>query len=98
MKLIRKTDTVARLGGDEFTIVLEGLTDAPRAAEVVAKKIVNAIRVPFLLNDKEVIVTTSIGIAVHCSGEVKGENLLSCADHAMYKAKNDGKNCWFIDV
>ena len=91
---VRKTDTVARLGGDEFTILLEGLTTPELGMETIADKIIAAIRSPFLLDGKAVVVTTSIGLAIHIPGEFNGEKLLRRADSAMYKAKNSGKNCW----
>ena len=98
LKLVRKTDTVARLGGDEFTIVLEGLKAPQKATEVVAEKIIAAIQAPFWLAGKTVVVTTSIGVAVHTDGEVNVDELLSRADHAMYKAKKGGKNHWCMAI
>ena len=95
--LIRKTDTVARLGGDEFTIVSEVLGAPLRAAEVVAEKIINVIQAPFWLGGEDVIVTTSIGVAIYSDGDVNGEELLTRADYAMYKAKKAGKNRWHIE-
>ena len=94
---VRKTDTVARLGGDEFTILLEELTTPELGMETIADKIIAAIRSPFLLDGNAVVVTTSIGLAIHIPGEFNGEELLRRADFAMYKAKNSGKNRWSMD-
>jgi diguanylate cyclase (GGDEF)-like protein len=87
---IRDGDTVARLGGDEFTILLQDIRQAQHAA-LVAQKIIEALQLPFLLNGYEVVVNTSIGIALypHCRD---AETLLIHADTAMYKAKEEGGN------
>ena len=95
---VRKADTVARLGGDEFTILVEGLTIPELAIESIADKIITAIQPPFLLGDKIAIVTTSIGLAIHITGEFNAEELLQRADYAMYRAKNSGKNRWCMDT
>ena len=94
---VRETDTVARLAGDEFIILLEGLTVPERGTKAVAGKIIVAMQSPFTLGDKAVVVTTSIGLAIHASGECDLEELLRRADHAMYRAKNSGKNRWYLD-
>ena len=94
---VRKTDTVSRLAGDEFTILLEGLMAPELDIKAVADKVIAAMQPPFLLGDKEVSVTTSIGLAIHNSGEFNLEELLRRADNAMYKAKNSGKNRWCFD-
>jgi diguanylate cyclase (GGDEF)-like protein/PAS domain S-box-containing protein len=94
---VRKTDTVARLGGDEFTILLEGMTVPELDVEAVADKLIAAIQPPFVLGDSTIVVTTSIGLALHIQGEFNAEDLLHRADSAMYMAKNSGKNRWRID-
>ena len=91
---VRITDIVARLGGDEFTVLLDGLAEPQIGVEAVADKIVAAIAAPFKLGENEVVVTTSIGLAIHIPGELNAEELLRRADSAMYKAKNSGKNRW----
>ena len=86
----RGCDTVARLGGDEFAVLLEGmLSDAD--AVLVAERIVQAMRAPVLLDGKEVVVGTSIGIATAHEGEGV-EELLRNADVALYRAKARGKH------
>ena len=94
---VRNTDTVARLGGDEFTIILEGLTDSERDIKIVADKIIDAMQSPFLLAEKNVTLTTSIGIALHHVMVKNPDDLLRRADAAMYHAKNNGKNQWSIE-
>jgi diguanylate cyclase (GGDEF)-like protein/PAS domain S-box-containing protein len=87
---VRSQDTVARLGGDEFVVVLEllaGEEDALPAAKAIAHQFSR----PFKLDDREVVVTVSIGIAVSAPGHEHADNLLRNADVAMYRAKSDGR-------
>jgi diguanylate cyclase (GGDEF)-like protein/PAS domain S-box-containing protein len=87
---LRPGDTVARLGGDEFTVLLEDLSDARDAARV-AERIIAALRAPFTIGGREVVISASIGIA-HGAGE--GEQAIDLwrnADIAMYRAKQAGK-------
>jgi len=85
-------DTVARLGGDEFVVVLGGITQE-RDAIAVADRILRALRPPLRLPHAEVKVGASIGIAL-AEGDVSGVELLRQADHAMYRAKREGRNRW----
>ena len=86
----RGCDTVARLGGDEFAVLLEGMAD-PADATRVADRILQAMRAPVRLDGKEVLVGTSIGIALATPGEGVDE-LLRNADVALYQAKARGKH------
>lgn len=88
---IRMADIPARLGGDEFVIHLVGDSDATDT-EVVAEKIIQALRLPFLLDVNEVEISASVGIAQFPKDGETLEELLSCADRAMYAAKKAGKN------
>lgn len=88
---VRKADTIARLGGDEFTIVLQGVGSSVIAVEV-AQKILAALKEPLILKDRELTVSTSIGISVSPSDGQTTEELLRNADAAMYRAKRDGRN------
>lgn len=91
---VRSYDIVSRIGGDEFTVVLGGLVDVEDAA-IVARKILNVLRQPFLLNDDmRVIVSASIGIASYpdCGDDI--DTLMRAADVAMYQAKRDGRNLY----
>ena len=94
---VRKTDTVARLAGDEFTILLEKLMAPEQDIKAVADKVIAAIQAPFVLGDNTVVVTTSIGLALHTLEDPNLDELLRRADNAMYRAKNSGKNCWRMD-
>ena|GEM_PF-682177 len=84
---LRPNDLVARQGGDEFTVLLEGLA-SPDDALAVAERLLNAFRQPFALNDREVFVTPSIGIAC---GIAPADDLLRRADVALYQAKAGGR-------
>jgi diguanylate cyclase (GGDEF)-like protein/PAS domain S-box-containing protein len=93
---VRRTDTVARLAGDEFVVLLEMLASDADAIEV-ASKLLPVLQQPFTLKAATVMLSGSIGIAVHApdSGEAV-EALLARADQAMYGAKRAGKNRYFI--
>lgn len=82
---------VARLGGDEFTVVLNRI-DNDEAAGVVAKRLIAALVKPVMLDDHELVITPSIGIAIAPQHSDNVDGLLRHADTAMYHAKKTGKN------
>lgn len=88
---VRDGDTVARLGGDEFTIILEGVATI-KAVTVIAEKVLKAFQVPFLLDDKSLTISTSIGISLYPSDAKDADSLIKFADTAMYHAKSSGRN------
>jgi diguanylate cyclase (GGDEF)-like protein/PAS domain S-box-containing protein len=88
---VRAYDTVARLGGDEFAILLPEIRSGDDPGRV-ANKILDAFRVPFMLEGKEVFVSTSIGIAVYPDDSADANDLIKQADSAMYFAKRSGRN------
>lgn len=92
---LRNSDTPARLGGDEFAILLE---DARHTADAVmiAERLKEILRAPFLIDGKEVFIGTSIGIAVTQTGDENPEELLRNADMAMYTAKTQGKGHYVV--
>ena len=85
------SNTVGRQGGDEFTILLPEITDC-QAAVKVAQRILTVLSQPYILEGHEVVVTTSIGIALYPHDGEDINMLLMNADAAMYHAKNKGKN------
>jgi diguanylate cyclase (GGDEF)-like protein len=92
---MRATDQVYRLGGDEFVIVIEQL-DSDTAAEVVAKKIIDAVRQPFLVGERSLDVTTSAGFSLcHWSTGDK-DALMRDADGALYETKRRGRDGYTI--
>lgn len=89
---VREQDTVSRLGGDEFILLLPD-TDAPGAARV-ADKLLQAALMPFQIEQHELTVTPSIGIALFPKDGADLDTLSKCADAAMYRAKGDGRNSY----
>ncbi|MEA1892262.1 MAG: diguanylate cyclase [Campylobacterota bacterium] len=90
-KSVRKGDTVARLGGDEFTVLLENI-HSPFEAQHIAQKILDTLRKPFDIDNHKVNVTTSIGISIAPDDTKTYDELLNCADKAMYRAKAKSKD------
>lgn len=85
--LLRDTDTVARLGGDEFVVIVESPEDRS-AAEVVAAKVVRAMREPIELGDgQEVRVGMSVGVALYPDDARNARGLMVHADQSMYRVK-----------
>ncbi|AKH20428.1 hypothetical protein AAY24_08770 [Sedimenticola thiotaurini] len=96
---IRVEDTVARLGGDEFLIILPGIQKTQNA-ELIARKVLQAMAAPFFLNGRELYITASIGITIYPEDSDSPEILLRNADVAMYQAKAQGSNsfCFFTQT
>jgi diguanylate cyclase (GGDEF)-like protein len=86
---LRKGDTVARFAGDEFLLILPDLKVIEDAIQV-AQKIVDSFRKPFLIGTHQLVVKTSIGIAVYPNDGIDEGMLLKNADIAMYQAKQAG--------
>jgi diguanylate cyclase (GGDEF)-like protein/PAS domain S-box-containing protein len=102
LSCVREVDTVARLGGDEFVILLEDLNeDSEHAADNVksiAIKILESLNQAYLLNGKEHLSTSSIGVCMFKGKNVLVDELLKQADLAMYQAKSAGRNTFrFFD-
>lgn len=86
-----KGSMLARMGGDEFTLALANIYE-PQQASKVAIRILTKLAMPFYLNESEVFVGASIGIAVYPRDGDTPDALLKHADIAMYEAKSRGKN------
>lgn len=84
--VLREGDTLARLGGDEFALLLGAGADATHA-QLVAARVRDALREPFLHEGVQLHLDVSVGIAVCPDHAVTAEGLLRCADVAMYVAK-----------
>jgi diguanylate cyclase (GGDEF)-like protein/PAS domain S-box-containing protein len=90
-----RRDLVARLGGDEFAILLEDL-EQDRDAEAVARRILERLQEPFLLDGKEAFTGASIGIASASPEYASAVEILRDADTAMYRAKALGRSCYVV--
>jgi diguanylate cyclase (GGDEF)-like protein/PAS domain S-box-containing protein len=87
---LRKADTVARMGGDEFICICGRIT-APQDAGVVAEKILAVLSEPYHLKGEVCTIGTSIGISIYPQDGDNVETLVSKADTAMYRVKEQGK-------
>jgi len=88
---VRESDTVGRIGGDEFVVLLPTL-QADEDARRVAEKILAALHRPFLLTGHNLVISTSIGIALFPDHGQDDRELARSADAAMYRAKEGGRN------
>jgi diguanylate cyclase (GGDEF)-like protein/PAS domain S-box-containing protein len=88
---VREADTVARLSGDEFTLLLPGLNYAEDVG-AISRKLLDALRRPFVIGGQEVRVTSSGGIALYPEDGDTEEALMRSADTAMYRAKERGRD------
>jgi len=93
-KCLREQDTLSRQGGDEFTILLENVTNLE--AQNIAETIIDSLRYPFKVDQNELYITPSIGISFFPWHSKSAEELLLKADIAMYKAKELGKNNYYL--
>jgi diguanylate cyclase (GGDEF)-like protein/PAS domain S-box-containing protein len=87
---VRRSDTLARLGGDEFTVILSEM-DRRRDATICAETILEHLGRPIEIDDHEVFVGASIGIAIYPDDGTDFAALTKNADTAMYRAKDNGR-------
>jgi diguanylate cyclase (GGDEF)-like protein len=92
-KCVRGNDLVARLGGDEFTIVINDARPGNSIA-VVGNRVLEALEQPFIYGSQEVFISPSIGIALCPKNGQDRDRLMKHADTAMYRAKEEGGNCY----
>ncbi|MFP4263875.1 MAG: EAL domain-containing protein, partial [Halomonas sp.] len=95
-RVLRRGDTLARFGGDEFVILLNGLKREEEVLEV-AERLLELVARPYRIEDHELHLTASIGIAVGTNDGTPSMELIQQADMAMYRAKQQGRNAcqWF---
>jgi diguanylate cyclase (GGDEF)-like protein/PAS domain S-box-containing protein len=90
-RLVRRSDTFARMGGDEFIIVMCGLSQ-PEHSMSLSRRIREALSTPLILDEGEIFVTASIGIALYPTDCREADEMIKKADSALSHAKNQGKN------
>jgi diguanylate cyclase (GGDEF)-like protein len=86
---VRDSDAVSRHGGDEFLLLINDITDN-EAATLFANKLVQVLAQPYQIEGRSVLLSASIGIAICPDHSSSAKALISCADAAMYRAKQQG--------
>ncbi|MGM3308003.1 putative bifunctional diguanylate cyclase/phosphodiesterase [Anabaena sp. WFMT] len=92
---LREIDLVARLGGDEFVVLLEDIYNLEKAIQITTR-ILQDFQIPLIINNSEVVISTSIGIVLGTKNYDLAADLLRDADIAMYEAKAQGRNSYKI--
>ena len=87
---VRDSDTSARLGGDEF-VILQVAAEQPRDATALAARLLEALCAPYDINGHQIVVGTSIGIALSPTDGLSTDQLLRNADLALYRAKGEAR-------
>jgi diguanylate cyclase (GGDEF)-like protein/PAS domain S-box-containing protein len=87
---VRGSDTVSRQGGDEFVVLL-AQAEHSEAAATIANRILRAVAEPHFIGQRDLHVTTSIGVSVYPDDGLDAETLIKSADTAMYQAKENGR-------
>ena len=87
-------DLVARLGGDEFVVLVE-YSASSESGELIARRVLDAMREPILIDGEEITVGVSIGIGLHAPAR-SPERVMRLADQALYEAKARGRNTWSL--
>lgn len=89
---VRAADTVGRIGGDEFVVLMAELSDSDQIL-ALAEKLREALRRSFVVEGHELSISCSIGVAVYPEDGTDAVALTKCADDAMYRAKEEGRDC-----
>ncbi|MBG1267060.1 putative bifunctional diguanylate cyclase/phosphodiesterase [Nostoc sp. WHI] len=92
---LRDVDLVARIGGDEFVIMLEDISGIEKVIQIT-ERILTDFQTPLILNDSEVVISTSIGIVLGTKDYSEASDLLRDADIAMYRAKAQDRSSYKI--
>jgi diguanylate cyclase (GGDEF)-like protein len=95
-RCVRDRDVIARLGGDEFAIVMDGAAEGQAAAMALGSRLVQSIAAPYELLGRDIVIGTSIGIALSEPG-LPSIELLKRADVALYRAKEERGTVAFFD-
>jgi diguanylate cyclase (GGDEF)-like protein len=89
--LVRETDTIARMGGDEFAI-LQGHLNQAQDATNLAHRVIDELSRPYDIDGQQVVIGTSVGIAIGPSDGANPSQLMRNADLALYRAKGEGRS------
>ncbi|AFY39408.1 diguanylate cyclase/phosphodiesterase with PAS/PAC sensor(s) [[Leptolyngbya] sp. PCC 7376] len=92
---IQPPDLAARIGGDEFILLLDDVRDIEEAVEI-AEQIQTQFQKPFLLDERHIFMSPSIGIVLADHSYDQAADILRDADLAMYQAKASGRACYEI--
>ncbi|HEX6305708.1 MAG TPA: diguanylate cyclase [Anaerolineales bacterium] len=94
---LRGVDVLARYGGEEFAIILPGT--ALRSLRAVGERLRKTVAArPFRINGKELPITISVGGVTFPDNAREAHQLVECADQAMYRAKQNGRNCVYVTI
>lgn len=94
----RASDTVARLGGDEFVYILDGIGNRQDVSGI-AEKIIASMQEPVMVGGHRLDISTSMGIALYPDDSSNIDGVIKCADQALYRAKEAGRNTYrFYEV
>ena len=91
--LVRDTDTIARMGGDEFAI-LQVAIGQPADATALAQRVIQSVGAPYEIDGRQVLIGTSVGIAIGPADGLTSDQLMRNADLALYRAKGDGRGTY----
>ena len=91
--LLRQDDLLVRWGGDEFAIITK-VIDSTDAVVQIAESIIQALTLPFSCGGHQLHITTSVGASIYPDHNTEVEGLIHNADMAMYRAKEEGRNCF----
>ncbi|MBC7005475.1 EAL domain-containing protein [Photobacterium sp. BZF1] len=93
LSVLGGVSVLARLGGDEFLLIIPDLSDE-QFAQSLSSSILSLFERPFIWNNQEFFITTSIGMSVYPQDGDNSHQLLAAADTAMYRVKQDGRNAY----
>jgi len=93
--LIGDRATIARIGGDDYIILLTGVEEVPEVV-TIAEDILKEIKKPFNIDDEEILIQASIGIAIYPGDGGNEDRLIKAADSAMYRAKEMGNGSYHL--
>ena len=94
-RAVRESDTVARIGGDEFAIIQTGIQGKDDVV-ALADRLIDVLSAPIVVEEQDLSVSSSIGIALGPRDDATGEGLLRKADAALYISKRSGRGRYTI--